>query len=200
MATAKQDVNTFVIRGRIVNKYRRDPLLTLAISTISGGERRDYPRIYFFDPKLIQEIDEKYDVGSYVTVKGVIQTSRQYHSQSFVGSEISETPRVFEQDFGLKGKGRHMEDVNEIKLRGKFVRVFVPESSAGRVAIATLRVETDGHTNFPSVTCFGSAAERAAGIAPDTMVCFIGQAQTHKVSNSEGVKYYESAVGSIMPE
>ena len=196
----KQDMNSFVIRGKIVNMYHKDPIMILTIATISGGERRDYPKVFFFNEDLVKEIDSKYSVGSFVTVKGILQTSKRYRSQTFVGNEIEETPRVFEADFGLKGKGRHLEDVNEIKLRGKFIRVFIPESSGGNVAIATLRIETDGYTNFPSVTCFGAAAKRASEIAPDTQVCFIGQAQTHKIESPDGTKYYESAVGSIMPE
>lgn len=196
----KQDMNSFMIRGKIVNMYHKDPIMILTIATISGGERRDYPKVFFFDSELVKEINEKYSVGSFVTVKGLLQTSKRYRSQTLVGNAIEETQRVFEADFGLAGKGRHLEDVNEIKLRGKFVRVFIPESSAGNVAIATLRVETEGYTNFPSVTCFGAAAKRASEIEPDSYVCFIGQAQTHRVESPEGTKYYESAVGSIMPE
>lgn len=194
-----KNINEFVIRGRIVNKYRKDPFMILTIGTVSGGERRDFPKVMIFDKDLIKEADEKYEVGSFVTTYGLLQTSKRYRTQTFVCNKIEETPRVFE-DFGLDGKGRHKEDINEIKLRGKFVRAFQPESSKGNIALVTIRVETDGFTNFPSVTCFGAAAKRAAELTEGADVCFIGQAQTHRVQSGDETKYYESAVGSIMPE
>lgn len=194
-----KNINEFTIRGRIVNKYRKDPFMILTLGTVSGGERRDFPKVMLFDKDLIEKADKAFAVGDFVTTYGLIQTSKRYRTQTFVCNKIEETPRVFDE-FGLEGKGRHMEDVNEIKLRGKFVRVFLPESSNGNIALVTLRVETDGYTNFPSVTCFGAAAKRASELKENDDVCFIGQAQTHRVQSGDETKYYESAVGSIMPE
>ena len=196
-------VNKITLRGTIIRKFRKDDkwlvLTLLCTSTNSGDARKDTPSIYWYGED-IDMVDKAYVKGDHVTVDATLVTNKRYKSETIVGIDINDTPRELDTKFGPENGGRFVADLNEVCLKGTLLHTFEPESSGGRLSIATVKVVIDGKAVFPQISFFGRQLAKLRTMEPGATMCILGHIQTRVQHKGDESIYRQSIVCHYVKE
>ena len=207
-----QYLNQFSLTGSVVHKYRPRPdVIVLTIAVKGQVHDADYPNVAFYGEDIASTTDNSISLEDKeyprVHVEGTIQTSRRETPngirlyQTLVGRTISRTLTQMETLTGIRGIGNHKADSeNVVCVLGQVTSVRPitrPGSTRPFGATVTLRVQSDGRTNFPRVTCFGAQTNPAMNLKRGDVVCCTGFMETANRVREDGVhNRFESLIAT----
>ncbi len=195
--TTETEMNEVILRGSIVHAFSVNKWASTTIAVSSNNNRRNFPEVFWYDE--LAEKTKEFKEGDRVTIKGILQTSKKYRSQSIVGSSIEITPRELMIAADID-KGPYLADNNVFYLKGKLLRRYTPKGREGKLAIITLQIKVNGRTYFPQVVCFERVVKQMASIEDGKTICVKGYTQTDKKEHGGEMKYYQSYVADLVTE
>ena len=197
----KEYFNSIKLRGTIVRKYRNgNNWLVIGLATSSESGKKDYPSVFWYGNNM-DIVDKAYNVYDHVEIDAKLITSKIHKSQSIIGLDINDAKRELETKMGIQGVGRYEEDLNEVLLKGDFMKIFTPKNAKEKFCIATMHMLIDGKTYYPQFTLFGRQYEKALKLQKGTPICVVGHIQTHKYQDKKGDPIYiESVVGHYITQ
>lgn len=151
-------MNEMILRGPIVRKFTNDiacnltiktPRLNMPNVTRENETAYNYPEVAFYGEAKAAADD--FNEGDVVEIRGMIQpqrklskdTGRDYYDQKLIGSQINESERLLQREFGYNG-GAFVESENLVKLGGIISKIATP--SAGVITI-NIRTFVNGRVN-----------------------------------------------------
>lgn len=205
-------INKAVITGSVIHKYRPRPdiiVLTVAVKEKEINEV-DYPNVAFFGESIAESIDKNITIEGRnyprVRIDGQVRTSRKETSagiryfQNIIGTRIARTQTNMETISGIRNIGSHkVPSENDVCILGRISSIY-PISKSGRDTpigyIVTARVQTDGHVNYPRITCFGAIANKVRGLERGDVICATGFIETANRERDGKLVKFESFIAT----
>lgn len=189
--------NEVTLRGFVVHKYEANKATVITISTGTAGKVPNYPKTVCFGKHI--ETAKDINVGDNITVKCNMQSSRrkkdeeEFYTQSLFVDEISKSPKLMEEEFGLTGK-KYAPPLNEAKFAGIVKYIYSP---AKNMVKFTLLTEKNGRKSYIVMTYFTrDVGQVMESIRVNDNVCVVGSIQTNKKIKGDEVLHYENIIVS----
>lgn len=192
----QKDINEVLLQGIILNKYVTPDVTILTINTGSATPVRNYPKVVFFgEPKAM--VDDGYETGDHVTIKGNIQSSKKNPEiknqimQTVFGESIKMTPTIMEEAFGLDIPTSYKRYVDTFKISGLLQAIELIDCPAHNMVKLTIRTVKNGHVSFGEFVYYSDNAVNVANaMKPDERIYAIGCVQTSRTTSATGETEY----------
>ena len=154
---APEYINNTTIRGTVVRKTQRDNILIFAVATVNPAtQKTDFPNLFVFDAKTIEEMSNDVGIGDRVTFNCSIQTSKKYPMGTVVVNNYSKELSRIDSEINEE---TYKADLNKVLLKGKLARpVYHPTNT---VSIFSLKVINENNfAVYPTLVCFNNASRK----------------------------------------
>lgn len=196
-----REENRFIIRGSIVGKEESAKRCSLTIATSGGFDRKTFPKIFFYDRKLV----DHFNISDRVLIRGIIHnhfvinpdTGKKDYQSTPIGQQIYRSSRLLHDyypfDVIKDPDGGAPDDKNEVMMAGKVTMVYKPEQNKNLVLIK-VRCDEQGKSGFGQFSCFSKCADIASTCKPGDFVIAAGYINTDLKEKNGGRKVYQSII------